>query len=91
MRVIVSNALKIQSRTSTFANLTLNFQFRIDSESSSESFKTKSFEQKKAPFATGLQLFIFFRYILQQSHPSFKKEVKIETIKEILLCHFFLN
>lgn len=46
--------------------------------------------KKKAPFATGLHLFICVKYILQQSRTSFKKEVKIETVIKILLAHFFL-
>jgi hypothetical protein len=41
---------------------------------------------KKVPFLTGLH-FVYIFNILQQSRTSLKKEVKIETIVEILLSH----
>jgi hypothetical protein len=54
------------------------------------SFIHLSCHKKKAPFFTGLVLLLFYNY-LQQSLTSLEKEVKIETVPEIIICHFAIK
>lgn len=50
-------------------------------------FIRKLYPKKKSWFSQDFYLYIFHN-MLEQSHTSPKKEVKIKTVPEILLCHF---
>jgi len=45
------------------------------------------YSKKKSRFSRDFSTYIVYN-ILQQSRPSLKKEVKIETVPEIIACHF---